>query len=503
MNLERLSVKLRQRSPWEAIDLGFAMAREWWREVYGVWIAVVIALSVMLWMLLPLQWAALSVWWLKPALDRVVLHVLASAVFGERPRWRTTLRRYPRYATNGLLGSLLWRRFSLARSFTLPVRQLENASGSNARTRLTQLRRRSGSQAVLLTIACLHFEAVAMISLLGLYVLMVPNGMEDLSEAFDWYRPFSDTARYIGTGLWLAAMTMIEPLYVAAGFALYLNRRTVLEGWDLEVQLRGLSEQGVPRTEPRAPAPAPTPPAHTTAGLLLVFGAAVTTLMSLPQPAYAEPPTVSEVQSQAKEVLKDPLFGTYERRLRIERLHREPAQKAEPADLSGLAAIMQAAAQILRVAVWVALAIAVLYAAYWLFSNVQLPGRASSPPARPPDLLFGLDVRPESLPEDLAGAARALIGRGEIVAALSLLYRGALVSLLHREGIDLSGGDTESDCLAKVQPRVPPLTHQYLSRLVGCWQGAAYAHRTPLSAEVEALAEQWRDVFGKAVKGEE
>src|SRR5690242_13358344 len=223
MNLERLSVKLRQRSPWEAIDLGFAMAREWWREVYGVWIAVVIALSVMLWMLLPLQWAALSVWWLKPALDRVVLHVLASAVFGERPRWRTTLRRYPRYATNGLLGSLLWRRFSLARSFTLPVRQLENASGSNARTRLTQLRRRSGSQAVLLTIACLHFEAVAMISLLGLYVLMVPNGMEDLSEAFDWYRPFSDTARYIGTGLWLAAMTMIEPLYVAAGFALYLN----------------------------------------------------------------------------------------------------------------------------------------------------------------------------------------------------------------------------------------------------------------------------------------
>src|SRR5689334_25073868 len=98
MDLERLSVKLRQRSPWEAIDLGFAMAREWWRDVYGAWLAIFIPLSVILWVLLPIEWAALTVWWLKPALDRVVLHVLAIAVFGERARWRRKLRTYQRYA---------------------------------------------------------------------------------------------------------------------------------------------------------------------------------------------------------------------------------------------------------------------------------------------------------------------------------------------------------------------------------------------------------------------
>ena len=30
----------------------------------------------------------------------------------------------------------------------------------------------------------------------------------------------------------------LEPFYVAAGFAMYLNRRAELEGWDVEQELR-------------------------------------------------------------------------------------------------------------------------------------------------------------------------------------------------------------------------------------------------------------------------
>ena len=35
----------------------------------------------------------------------------------------------------------------------------------------------------------------------------------------------------------------LEPFYVAAGFALYLNRRTLLEGWDIELALRRIAER--------------------------------------------------------------------------------------------------------------------------------------------------------------------------------------------------------------------------------------------------------------------
>ena len=43
-----------------------------------------------------------------------------------------------------------------------------------------------------------------------------------------------------------------------------------------------------------------------------------------------------------------------------------------------------------------------------------------------------LDVRPESLPDDVGAAAWALWQAGKVPAALSLLYRGALSRLIHR-----------------------------------------------------------------------
>ena len=36
----------------------------------------------------------------------------------------------------------------------------------------------------------------------------------------------------------ILAVTLLEPFYVGGGFALYLNRRVELEGWDLEVAFR-------------------------------------------------------------------------------------------------------------------------------------------------------------------------------------------------------------------------------------------------------------------------
>jgi hypothetical protein len=492
MDLEHLSVALRQRNPWEAIDLGFAMVRQWWRDLYGVWLAVLIPLTVVACLLLPAHWAGVFVWWLKPALDRIVLHVTASAVFGVRPGWRATLRAFPSYARTGLIGSLLWNRFSPHRSFWLPVRQLENARGSSGRARLKQLRRRVGSQASWLTVICMHFEFVAMISLIGLYVLLLPGMDGDLDSSVSWFQHLNDSGQaYIGTALWVASIALIEPLYVAGGFALYLNRRTVLEGWDLEVQLRSIAQQ----SEARAAAPVSVSVAVPVAGLLFALGLIVTALPGWTGPAHAQAP--SKAQEEIKEVLKDPVFGKYERRTRIESLHPAPKQQRAP-DLDGFAAFMQTFAQVLRFAVWIALAIALLLVLRWLLSHIKFKGDAQPAPEALPEVLFGLDVRPESLPKDVAAAALALAARGQMVAALSLLYRGALVSLLHRDGIQLATGDTEADCLAKVKPTAQRSTHDYLTRLVASWQAAAYAHRMPERVEVEELATQWRNVFGTA-----
>ncbi len=95
----------------------------------------------------------------------------------------------------------------------------------------------------------------------------------------------------------------------------------------------------------------------------------------------------------------------------------------------------------------------------------------------------------------MAAAAAQLARSGNLVAALSLLYRGALVTLLHRDQIEFAGGDTEVDCLIKTRDRVAAPTYAYLSRLLSVWQAAAYAHRMPPQPEVEQLASEWPAFF--------
>src|SRR5207342_1489924 len=43
--------------------------------------------------------------------------------------------------------------------------------------------------------------------------------------------------------LYYVASTALEPFYVGAGFGLYLNRRTQLEAWDVELAFRRLRER--------------------------------------------------------------------------------------------------------------------------------------------------------------------------------------------------------------------------------------------------------------------
>jgi hypothetical protein len=509
VQLDQLSVVLRQRNPWEAIDLGIAMAREWWRDTYAAWLAVFVPLSVAACWLLPPQWAFVLVWWLEPALDRIILHVVSSAVFGSRPRLRETLRSFFSYGRNGLLLSLVPPlRFSLSRSFGLPVRQLENARGHTARLRANQLRKRAMNQAMWLTLVCLMFEVVVFFSLIGLYDLLVPAATQDSFDPFELFQGTPSHARaYLLVALYLGAIALIEPLYVAGGFALYLNRRMALEGWDLEVQLRRIAQRD-DQLEAKEPAAA-----RSAVVVLVALGIGFTVLLALPvlssaQDTSSRPDTPaphiseaakpaslppSQAKQQIREVLQQPQFEEFETQIVIEPLRKPEKEKPRPSD-TGLASFLQFIAEVLRGVVWVLLGAVLLYALYWILRRLNWI-RPAEPTWTPPSTLFGLDVRPESLPEDVAAAAAQLARSGNAVGALSLLYRGALVALLHRDQIELAGGDTEVDCLTKTRERVAAPTYAYLARLLAAWQAAAYAHRMPPLPEVEQLASEWPGLF--------
>ena len=98
-----------------------------------------------------------------------------------------------------------------------------------------------------------------------------------------------------------------------------------------------------------------------------------------------------------------------------------------------------------------------------------------------------LDVRPESLPDDIGAAAWALWRAGRVPGALSLLYRGALSRLIHRHAVAISAATTEGECLDLARGRIDASAHRYLTQVVRAWEANIYGGRVLSDAMGEAL----------------
>ena len=108
-------------------------------------------------------------------------------------------------------------------------------------------------------------------------------------------------------------------------------------------------------------------------------------------------------------------------------------------------------------------------------------------PPNAPTHVQEMDIRPESLPDKIGGAALELWQRGDHRAALALLYRGLLSRLVHAHGVPIRESTTEADCLRLAVPRLHSEIGQYTSTLVRVWQHAVYGAREPAADEVRDL----------------
>jgi hypothetical protein len=98
-----------------------------------------------------------------------------------------------------------------------------------------------------------------------------------------------------------------------------------------------------------------------------------------------------------------------------------------------------------------------------------------------------LDVRPQSLPDDIGAAAWALWQAGQVPAALSLLYRGALSRMIHRFDVPITASATEGECLVLARGRLEPGALRYVTQVVRAWEANIYGGRGLSSAMGEAL----------------
>ncbi len=486
MELERLSARIRPRRTWEAIDLGFALARQWFLPLWLLWwmTAAPVALLSLPWLYRHPDLWILLLWWLKPLYEALLLFWLSRALFGDRPplagAWRGLRQAFP----PRLWPQLLWRRLSPVRSVNMPVTLLEGLRGRRRRQRLRVLAAPGGTGSWL-TLICVHMEAILYISAILVLLVMIPEQLPslDLMEVFF----DQDSALYwivaVSTAL---AMSVIAPFYVAAGFAVYLGRRTELEAWDLELLFR---RQAGRRRGRRSAGPA----------AMLLVGLVALGLPPAPATA-AQTPSREEARALIEEILADGDFGRSEEVESWEYIGEIPETDATDADsdTAGTGALARALAEVIPLLAtlvkWTVLliaAVALVLLAQRLFLELRLDtgagrGRrrrkaASVAPAEQEAEPLAL-----ALPEDVPVAVRALLARGEARAALGLLYRAQLAHL-RTAGLDIPDSATEAECLQVARRYGDPTELDWLGRLTRLWQRAAYAHLPVAADEVETL----------------
>jgi len=229
------ALPLRSRSVWEAVDSGVLL----WRSnfVYfipffavPVWIAACgLRLFSGEFFFIPY----LGLWWLKPLFDRLVLHVVSKRFFGFPAASKfNALCSGISEMRRGLLGDLLWRRFSLGRAARMPVRVLERLGAKQFAARKKDLEGGGINFCSFVNVLGLALEAALLIGEI-LFALMTANLF--FPTAVEYLEENTQIAEVFIFVSFCFNYILVESLYVCMGFGLYINSRVEVEGWDLEL----------------------------------------------------------------------------------------------------------------------------------------------------------------------------------------------------------------------------------------------------------------------------
>jgi hypothetical protein len=486
MNLDKLQVNACIRSGWQAVDLGFLMARAWWRRLYLASLLPLLPLTLVLLLVFsqsPL-WVLLFIWWLKPFWERLPLFIASRMLFDEKPGIWAKMKTLP---LNDILPWLLWRRFSVQRAFNNPVTVLEDLKSTARRQRLRVLHGKYSDVALGNQFVCFCCELLLAFGIVLMFDFFTPDTL-----GVSYYNTFGDltlTGEWVYTLSGIAAITLVMPFHTMAGFALYLNRRIELEAWDIEISFRNIANRKLS---------AATRAAGLTVTVFFVG------LLTLAAPGTADAATEHDRASAAQlieSVLQDEDFGQ-QRTVRKWRFKdwNQAEDETFPDWIIDMIEWWEKNVEWSggqgNSAAWLKLVLVVAFAGLVLYLLRRFRGPLSRLGRRArkeeaPQVLFGLDVTPQSLPADVPAQVMRIWGEGGYREALSLLYRASLSRLIDRYELAFRASFTEAECAALVKDHGIDSLSDYFWQLTNVWRRLAYGHHKPESEIIQGLCDGW------------
>ena len=537
MDLERMTAKVRPRKGWEAIDLGVALVQQHASSLYKIWFITTFPIFTLAAILLldNAVWAYVGFWFLKPFWERPLLHFLSRELFGERLSVKDCVKSFFHLAKIQWFPSITWRRLSFTRSLDLPIIQLEGLSGSQRSQRLKVIHSIGSGSAVWLTIFFVFLEIVFYFGIIALAYLLLPT---QFSETIDFWSWLTAENEELWAGLLLnfvtyIAVSIVAPFFTACGFALYINQRTHLEAWDIELSFKRLAKRLTEQGKP---------PVVRLASILFAFGLAVSVTYSNPTIA-AEPKEDSvEIEDKsnqesmetllenlaensvdnsealthknAQEIIESVLAGKdfndseidYRIRKRFENDKDKEKQLSQSSGRFSLFGyyLSKFFSFIVEFALWVFVAVVIIF----LITRYRhlITGLSPSGKARKqrPKQLFGLNMSSEELPDQPWQVALKMINEEQYREALSLLYRASLIWYIDHTDVIIREGDTELECLKKLKSEGSQIAGKYLTGLTNSWRRLAYAHQIPEESVLTELCHQWPQAYAvkSQVKGD-
>lgn len=502
MNLENVTAELRPRGEWEAADFGARLIRRDAVAIYRVWFRITLPLLILALLMAafgPFPGLALIIyWWLEPVADGPILRIISRRLFGEDADVRGAIRAAPALARRNWIFLLPPYRFHFARSIAMPVTQLEGLAGKARRQRAKTLNAKILNYGTGVTIAYQHLATALYFGVVLIGFTLVPpvyqdtlgDGWIDLFWAQD-----SRVTNVLGLLAFYFAQSALQPWFVGAGFGLYVNCRTQLEAWDIEVAFRRMAQR-------RA------------AGLA---AAVLLAVLAVPAALPPEAALAQETTEQHAAANEDPGFPGYwnddEVRPAVEAILESDAlsttreierwqsiDRHESADGDGTSTwwldLVRGLGRILSLiaegALWIG--VAGLCLLLFLTRRHWLPYLGWEPAARPVTrrvVLSGDVLSRESLPEDIPAEVARLWNAGQRRQALSLMYRGSVFAAVTRHGVRLPESATEGMCVAAVGRQTGDTHAAYFRRIVDVWIHCAYGSRQPAADEVMSLCREW------------
>jgi hypothetical protein len=492
MRLEDVTAEIRPRSDWEAVDLGFAMARRsFWRCLSVWWLALLLPTVVGIVLLRDHAFVfATLFWWWRPVASRMVLFELSRRLFGEAPTWRQIWKEIPRAWSRRFFYRFAWSRFSPWAAVTMPVEDLEGLRGQAYQQRAKLVMRRGESAAFRLTVGGSLASVWLMFGLLGMVNMLLPEGQNGVfQEAWQAMRAgelgeIGQAGSWILVGCYLVALSLTDIFVTGGGFGIYVNSRTWIEGWDVELAFKRMANR---------------------IGMLSkLLVASCFLFLQLPSGATVRPP-----EEVIREVKSHPDFEVHKTEVPVpvdssskggssssSSTGGSPGGSTSPSpggSMDWFHYLMRGFGTVLLVVCLVA-GLAFIAWLLWTFRHLlrDRSGSDGDPSAgAKARVVMGMEVTPESLPEDIPDTAWRWWCEGRRHESLALLYRGAISRSIELARVEILESDTEGDCLKRICEAGSRAHPGYFKGLTGFWLGLAYAKDFPDNDEVQGLCRQW------------